>query len=118
MTASTDWMAVRGRLADILYNSAPLSDRLEVLRAELSQIEHGLHVPYLELDSMTRSAAENREAPFLDVGKELLTYCDSHFYRQMEIRGEDPRWLPDLRRHEQEQADELRRRQETPESFY
>ena len=32
---------------------------------------------------MARSAADNREAPFLDVGKNLLTYCDQELCERL-----------------------------------
>ena len=97
---STDWMAVRGKLASILYSPAPLAERLESLRAEFRRL--GPSVLSMELESMARSAYDNRENPFLDVGKDLLIYCDEQHYRALANRGETPRWIPDLRRHEQE----------------
>jgi hypothetical protein len=29
----------------------------------------------------------------LDVGKDLLTFCDQQLYRELEERGEDPSWI-------------------------
>ena len=111
MISSTDWIAVRGRLGTILYGQASLADRYEALCQELEPLRKGysLFAVRQELESMARSAADNREAPFLDVGKNLLVYCDQELYRQVEARGEDPRWITELRRHEEQEADKLRR---------
>jgi hypothetical protein len=92
MAALPDWMKVRERFAALLYSQAPLPQRLESLRAEIRALECGTDLS-LELDSMARSAADNREAPFLDVGKDLITYCDSRLYQEMGDRGEDARGL-------------------------
>lgn len=87
-----DWMRVRERFAALLYSQAPLLQRLESLRAEIQTLDCSADLN-LELDSMARSAADDREAPFLDVGKDLITYCDSQLYQGMEDRGEDGRGL-------------------------
>jgi hypothetical protein len=114
MANSPEWQAIRDRFADILYSNAPLAERMESLVTEIDQLKrsHGIYTELdMELDSMARSAAENRNAPFLDVGKGLLTFCDSKLYAQLVMRGEDPRWIASLRQHEEEQADELRQRE-------
>lgn len=113
MSTSTDWLSVRERIASILYSHQPLADRYEALCRELESVRNGysLFAVRLELESMARSAEDKREAPFLDVGKNLLIYCDQELYREAEARGEDPRWITDLRRREQELADEQRQRE-------
>ena len=66
---------------------------------------------------MARSAADNREAPFLDVGMDLLMYCDSRLCRELEARGEDPRWVSELRRHEPEMEERDREHATEEEEF-
>lgn len=120
MVTSPSWMAVRERLAVILYSGAPLVDRYNNICKELEPLNRGYAAlgVRLELDSMARSAADSRESPFLDVGKDLLTYCDSQLYRELEAQGEDPRWITELRRHEQEIAERERLRETEEELDY
>jgi hypothetical protein len=111
MVASVDWLAVKNRIAVILYSPAPLAERYTAICKELEPLDRRnftLSGVRIELDSMARSASEGREAPFLLVGKDLLTYCYSRLYREIESRGEDPRWITRLQEHEEEQADEER----------
>jgi hypothetical protein len=94
MATSTDWI-VRQRPAcgPVLYGPAPLATRYETICKELEPLRNGysLFAVRQELESMARSAADDREAPFLDVGKNLLTYWDQELYREVEAGGEDPR---------------------------
>jgi hypothetical protein len=110
---STNWMAIRSRLAKILYSDEPLRKRYQAIHKEFETLKgrDALSNVRMEFDSMARSAADNRERPFRIVGKDLLTYCDSELYRELEARGEDPRWITELRRHEQEQTGEEMRRE-------
>ena len=108
VSSSPDWRALRERLSVILHNGAPLLDRYRTLLSELEQMPQHCYAIYavrLELESMARSAKEGRELPFLNVGKDLLVYCDSRLYQDLRLRGEDPRWVAELSRSEQQDAE-------------
>ena len=108
MAALPDWMKVRECFVTLLYSHAPLPQRLESIREEVQMLSCGTDLD-LELDSMARSAADNREAPFLDVGKDLITYCDSQLYREMEVRGGDARGLLEFLECKREEEERRRK---------
>ncbi len=73
------WLSLRDRIAGILYDDESLIDRFKSVAAAVQKIGPRATQVEPELASMRRAAQENREKPFLLVGREILVWCQQQY---------------------------------------